>query len=238
MALNDIILRESSHSPLTTKGSRLTFGELDQNLIELYDAAKLAEAFLAALGANIAPWDSSLTYYAGDEYYVSYGGNIYYFIGGGDSTNEQPDLNPTVWELSSTGAAIGFTAPKEFAANISLNIGVSAQFTSVNINTTGKTFTFSRVSTGVFRLTASATAFRINRPNYYAAFMFSGGLDNGTNDRLYPQPSVERISGTVLEFRFYQAAVAAGSALSVSLSDDPLYYNIDQYPLFYLRLFS
>lgn len=40
MALDDIILRSETHSPLTTKGSVLTWTELDENFINIYEDSK------------------------------------------------------------------------------------------------------------------------------------------------------------------------------------------------------
>lgn len=97
MALNDLILRSESHSPLTTKGSELTYAELDGNFINLYD-------YLIAMnsGSSIAPYDNSATY-TGTEY-VSYNGNIYVHISATSTTGVLPDTDPTKWELSSIGA--------------------------------------------------------------------------------------------------------------------------------------
>ena len=87
MALNDIILRSSSHSPLTTKGSELTYGELDGNFIELYD-------YLIAMNSDsgIAPYDNTATY-NGTEY-VSYNGNIYVHISATSTTQSSSPQHP------------------------------------------------------------------------------------------------------------------------------------------------
>lgn len=97
MAIQDIILRSSSHSPLTTKGSELTYTELDGNFIEIYDA-------IASLNdvSGIEPFNISTTY-TGTEY-VSYNGNVYVHISATPTTGVLPDTDPSKWQLTSTGA--------------------------------------------------------------------------------------------------------------------------------------
>lgn len=96
MALDDIILRSSSNAPLVTKGSELTYAELDGNFIELYEYLTNMNA-----GSALAPWSVATTYTGTN--YVSYNGNIYQQISS-PSLGQVPDLNPTVWQLSSVGA--------------------------------------------------------------------------------------------------------------------------------------
>jgi len=97
MAIQDIILRSSTHSPLTTKGSELTYTELDGNFIEIYDAiASLSDV------SGIAPFNIGTTY-TGTEY-VSYNGNVYVHISATSTTGVLPDTDPTKWQLTSTGA--------------------------------------------------------------------------------------------------------------------------------------
>lgn len=97
MALQDLILRSESHSPLTTKGSELTYAELDGNFIELYD-------YLSSMNAEsgIAPYDNATTY-TGTEY-VSYNGNIYVHISATSTTGVFPDTDASKWQLTSIGA--------------------------------------------------------------------------------------------------------------------------------------
>lgn len=97
MAIQDIILRSSSHSPLTTKGSELTYTELDGNFIEIYDAVTSLNDI-----SNIAPFDITATYSGTD--YVSYNSNIYVHISATDTTGVLPDTDPTKWQLTSIGA--------------------------------------------------------------------------------------------------------------------------------------
>lgn len=97
-SLIDLLLREVILAPYQTKGSVLTWAELDNNLIIL------AENVRAAFN-NLAPWDAGTTYTGGELAYVSFDGNTYKFIKLTDSTNEQPDASPSSWELVSAGEA-------------------------------------------------------------------------------------------------------------------------------------
>lgn len=119
MALNDLILRSESHSPLTTKGSELTYAELDGNFINLYD-------YLIAMNSDsgIAPYDNTATY-TGTEY-VSYNGNIYVHISATSTTGVLPDTDPTKWQLTSIGALahqqntdmyLGYNSPYAVSVN-------------------------------------------------------------------------------------------------------------------------
>ena len=96
MALEDILLRITTHSILSAKGSELTYGELDTNFIELYD-------YIATLnnGSSLVPY-SSLTTYTGTQY-VSHLGNIYKHISATPSLGISPTGNPTIWQLTSIG---------------------------------------------------------------------------------------------------------------------------------------
>jgi hypothetical protein len=97
MAIQDIILRSSTHSPLTTKGSELSYTELDGNFIEIYDAITSLNDV-----SGIAPFNIGTTY-TGTEY-VSYNGNVYVHISATSTTGVLPDTDPTKWQLTSTGA--------------------------------------------------------------------------------------------------------------------------------------
>lgn len=99
MALEDILLRSTSHPDLTRKGAELTYTEGDSNLIIIYEALKALNS-----GAGLTPYDP-LTGYVGT-YYVSYNNNIWEHIGAGVSTGVTPGTNPLVWQLSSIGQVI------------------------------------------------------------------------------------------------------------------------------------
>lgn len=96
MALNDITLRSTTYPPLTTKGSALTFGEMDDNFIEVY-------AYLVSMnsGGGVPPF-SMATGYTGTVW-VAYAGKIYRHIGAGTSTGQIPPSFPAVWQEVTSG---------------------------------------------------------------------------------------------------------------------------------------
>lgn len=96
MALNDITLRSTTYPPLTTKGSALTFGEMDDNFIEVY-------AYLVSMnsGGGVPPF-SMATGYTGTVW-VAYAGKIYRHIGAGTSTGQLPTSFPAVWQEVTSG---------------------------------------------------------------------------------------------------------------------------------------
>lgn len=98
MALNNIILRSTANAPLVTKFAELTYAELDNNFIQIYE-------YLTQMnnGSALEPWSVS-TNYSGVRY-VSYDGNIYKLIAA-SSTGEVPVSFPAVWELTSIGALV------------------------------------------------------------------------------------------------------------------------------------
>jgi hypothetical protein len=55
--LDTLILRETSHPPLTTKGAELTFAEMDERIIAVYDAVQSIVS-----GANVTAYDAGTTY--------------------------------------------------------------------------------------------------------------------------------------------------------------------------------
>jgi len=55
--LDDIVLRSVVNPPLTTKGSRLSYSELDNHAVKLYDAVQSIVS-----GANVTDYDNSKTY--------------------------------------------------------------------------------------------------------------------------------------------------------------------------------
>lgn len=96
MALSDITLRATSYPPLTTKGSALTFAEMDDNFIEVY-------AYLVSMntGGGV-PSYSIVTGYTGTVW-VAYAGKIYRHIGAGTSTGQLPTSFPAVWQEVTSG---------------------------------------------------------------------------------------------------------------------------------------
>lgn len=107
--IEDILLRITAHAPLTTKGSKLTFPEVDNNWIVIYD-------FLKSLNttSNLAPFDldgpngdQTLQYSNTIPNYVSYLGNSYVAITAAVPYNIPPTGHvdsATHWALVTTGA--------------------------------------------------------------------------------------------------------------------------------------
>jgi hypothetical protein len=93
--INDILLRYSSHSGLSTKGSEITFAEEDNNFIVIYEALKALNN-----GAGLTPYNAGTTY-TGTQY-VSYGGNIYVHIAP-TSIGQTPSTSPSVWQITTIG---------------------------------------------------------------------------------------------------------------------------------------
>lgn len=105
MALTDIILRVISKAGFVTKGSELTWIEHDNNWAALIDAVQALNST-----GNIAPYNPAQAYPLNNTggspvtTYVSYNGNVYLFIGTPYQTGVTPGVNPSVWQLVSTGA--------------------------------------------------------------------------------------------------------------------------------------
>lgn len=100
MALQDFIFRTITKAGYTTKGSELSWTELDENFEVLID--ELANSNSGAVG-NIAPYNPSTTYDNTNPTYVSYVGNIYQYISGTPSAGNTPDVSPTFWQVVSSG---------------------------------------------------------------------------------------------------------------------------------------
>lgn len=99
MALSDLILRETSFPPLTTKGAELNYSEHDANIIEIY--TQLASL---ASGGGLTPWSAGTTY--SGTVYVSHNGNIWKYVSGSPSSGVEPGTNPAVWLITSVGEFI------------------------------------------------------------------------------------------------------------------------------------
>jgi len=101
MALQDFIFRVITKAGYTTKGSELSWTELDENFEILID--ELSGMNSGAAG-NIAPYSPSTTYDNTNPTYVSYSGNIYQYINASPSSGNTPDVSPTYWQIVSSGA--------------------------------------------------------------------------------------------------------------------------------------
>lgn len=92
MAKGDILLRTTTGSGLTAKGSALTHSELDANFIEIYNAL-----------VSLSQSSSVSAYNAGTEYnnttsnYVAYASQLWKFINATPATGVTPGTDPTRW---------------------------------------------------------------------------------------------------------------------------------------------
>lgn len=100
MALTDFIFRYITKAGYTTKGSELTWTELDENLEILVD--ELANNRSEAIG-NVTPYSPTTLYTNTNPTYVSYNGNIYEYVFAGSSVGQTPDVSPAYWTLVSNG---------------------------------------------------------------------------------------------------------------------------------------
>ena len=95
-----LLLRELVDDNYDTKGSELSFEELDTNFKLIGDAiAGLSVTDTSAFDE----YDPDFEYQGGVTYYVSYAGNIWKFISPIPRTGIAPGTDPTIWELSSSG---------------------------------------------------------------------------------------------------------------------------------------
>lgn len=101
MALTDVIFRTIAKLGFTTKGSELTWTELDRNFEYIID--ELTSINTGAAG-NVAPYNPLTTYDNTVPTYVSYSGNIYQYINASPSAGNTPSTSPLYWQLTSSGA--------------------------------------------------------------------------------------------------------------------------------------
>ena len=101
MALQDLIFRTITKAGYTTKGSELTWTELDENFEILVD--ELANILTSSIG-NVAPFNPAIFYDSTNPTYVSYNGNIYLYINANPTIGITPDSDPLTWQLVSAGA--------------------------------------------------------------------------------------------------------------------------------------
>ncbi len=93
---DDLLLRETLHATLTTKGTELTNPEGDANIILIW------ELFTSLMSGNgVTPYNP-ITAYSGT-IYVTYGQNLWVHLGAGPDTGVTPGTNGAIWQLSSIG---------------------------------------------------------------------------------------------------------------------------------------
>lgn len=129
MSLNDITLRDTNYPPLTNKGAALTYGEMDDNFIEVY-------AYLVEMnqGGGV-PAFSMATPYTGTVW-VSYGGKIYRHIGAGTSTGQIPTSYPAVWQEVTIGELAHVQGTDQYLDKDGANEVTAAQVYDVVNNAT------------------------------------------------------------------------------------------------------
>jgi len=92
MAVEDIILRSVINAPLTTKGSQLTWEELDGNFIEIFNA------FLANyLSSYVDAYSNAITYDNSIKNYVVYDSVIWKFVNVTPAVNVTPGTDAATW---------------------------------------------------------------------------------------------------------------------------------------------
>jgi len=97
--LDGIVLRSVSHPPLTTKGSELTYAELDNHAVKLYDAVQDIVS-----GANVTAYDAGKTYdmFSTDirDRYVGYNNRIWKaaYVGSPSTFSGQTPEEGIYWE--------------------------------------------------------------------------------------------------------------------------------------------
>tara|TARA_R110001632_G_scaffold42462_1_gene107526 strand:+ start:246 stop:872 length:627 start_codon:yes stop_codon:yes gene_type:complete len=112
MAKEDFTLRETVNAPLTTKGSTLTFAELDANFITAYNAlVSLSQS------SNIDAYDGAKSYYLNDA--VQEGTQLYKCIVTGPITATTPSANPASWiEIYATDLVDAPRKYKKYSATL------------------------------------------------------------------------------------------------------------------------
>ncbi len=85
-----IILRQETNADLTTKGAELTFQELDENFIFIYEDLKALSG-----SSNLPAWVVSTTY--SQNVVVSYDGLIWKYVNASPSAGVVPGSDPLFW---------------------------------------------------------------------------------------------------------------------------------------------
>ena len=85
MAKEDFILRETVNAPLTTKGSALTWANVDANFIELYN-----QLVNLSQSSNVDAYDNSVKYDDTYNNYVMYNNQLWKYINVTPSTGQTP----------------------------------------------------------------------------------------------------------------------------------------------------
>lgn len=125
MAKEDLKLRVTSNAPLTTKGSALTWAELDANWINIYNA------FVAlSQSSYVAAYDNAVEYDDTINNYVTYSSQIWKFINSTPATNVTPTEGATwtkVYATDLVNRPLQIDGVKRYKALISQNAPIAAQ---------------------------------------------------------------------------------------------------------------
>lgn len=124
MAKEDLKLRVTSNAPLTTKGSALTWAELDANWINIYNA------FVAlSQSSYVAAYDNAVEYDDTINNYVTYSSQIWKFINSTPATNVTPVEGATWTKVYATDLVNrpNRVGVEEFEALISQNTAIPSQ---------------------------------------------------------------------------------------------------------------
>jgi len=209
MAKKDILLRDVSNPPLTTKGSALTFANLDNNFIELYNAlVSLSQS------SNIDAYDAAANYYLDDA--VMESNQLYKCIVTGPITATTPSTNPASWvEIYATDLVEVPRNYKSYVATISQS-GTESPVATVLQNDFSTDFAWSYSAVGNYILT-NAGVF----PDESKVMMLIGSTYNNTQtERIFTiygdansiwvetyssgiTPSDEVLYETAIEIRVY-----------------------------------
>ena len=90
--IEDILLRILLHSPLATKGSKLTSEEIDTNMIEIFEELRLISNPI-----NVELYDNGTKYIGESEKLVRFDSQLWRFISLTDRTGISPGSDPEVW---------------------------------------------------------------------------------------------------------------------------------------------
>lgn len=160
--LSNLLLRVTVQSPYQTKGSTLTFAELDGNLILLADCIEELLQVPPGSDLGLPAYSSSTEYSQGD--FVTFDNNIWEYINATPSTGNTPEEG-AFWGLRSAGVfshvqntdtgtnqnnfsiGDGQDSNKVIAANTS-----DAQKPQIRWNETGSRWEFSNDGSNFFRL--------------------------------------------------------------------------------------
>jgi hypothetical protein len=98
-SLTDLLLRTTVDPDYQTKGSTLTFEEVDANFILICDVIK--ESILSIVPGGIDAYDGGTEYKSGN--LVTYAGNLWEYVNPTPSTGNTPGPGSSYWTIQSSG---------------------------------------------------------------------------------------------------------------------------------------